>query len=136
MADDNSTVLDHVRRMLERDKNYRVVAAISDATEVVQECHQLKPDLIILDISIGGTSGIEIARQLRDSGCSAKIIFLTVHEDVDYVNAAMGAGGAAYVVKSRLNMDLISAIHAVFSNKLFVSPSLLYVPSSSGNHLV
>jgi DNA-binding NarL/FixJ family response regulator len=74
---------------------------------------------------MGELSGIDIARRLRDSGCSAKIIFLTVHEDVDYLNAAMGAGGSAYVVKSRLSLDLISAITAVLSNKLFISASLL-----------
>jgi DNA-binding NarL/FixJ family response regulator len=122
--------------MLEKAEKYKVVAAISDAVVVVREYHRLRPDLILLDISMGATSGIDIARQLRDSGCSAKIIFLTVHEDSDYVNAAIGAGGSAYVVKSRLNLDLLSAITAVFCNKLFVSPTLLYAPGDSGSRLV
>lgn len=74
---------------------------------------------------MGDVSGIDVARDLRDSGCNAKIIFLTVHEDSDYLNAGMGAGGSAYVVKSRLNQDLISAINAVLSNKIFVSPSMM-----------
>ena len=65
-------------------------------------------------------------RQLRDLGCSAKIVFLTVHQDRDYVNAAIGAGGSAYIVKSRLNLDLLHAIRAVLANKLFVSASLMY----------
>ena len=128
LADDNCTVLDHVRKMLEKEKDYKVVAVISDGAIVVREYLKLRPDVIALDISMGALSGIEIARQLRDSGCSAKIIFLTVHEDFDYVNAAMGAGGSAYVVKSRLNMDLFSAITAVLSNKLFVSPNLMSLP--------
>jgi len=51
-------------------------------------------------------------------------VFLTVHEDIDFMNAAMGAGGSAYVVKSRLSLDLFSAISTVLSNKLFVSASL------------
>jgi DNA-binding NarL/FixJ family response regulator len=136
LADDNSAVLDHVRKMLEKAEKYKVVAAISDAVVVVREYHRLRPDLILLDISMGATSGIDIARQLRDSGCSAKIIFLTVHEDSDYVNAAIGAGGSAYVVKSRLNLDLLSAITAVFCNKLYVSPTLLYAPGDSGSRLV
>lgn len=135
LADDNSAVLDHVRKMLEKGQEYKIVAAISDAVVVVREYHRLRPDLILLDISMGPTSGIDIARQLRDSGCTAKIIFLTVHEDSDYVNAAIGAGGSAYVVKSRLNMDLLSAINAVFCNKLFVSPTLLYAPGDSRNRL-
>lgn len=125
LADDNSLVLIHVSTMLERETHYQVVGAISDGAIVVRESLHLKPDLIILDISMGELSGIDIARRLRDSGCRAKIIFLTVHEDVDYLNAALGAGGSAYVVKSRLSQDLLSAINAVLSNKHFISASLL-----------
>ena len=136
LADDNVAVLDHIRTMLEKEMDCKVVAVISDGATVVREYQRLRPNVISLDISMGLQSGIEIARQLRDSGCTAKIVFLTVHEDSDYVNAAMGAGGSAYVVKSRLNMDLLTAINAVLSGKLFVSPSLLYAPGESGNHRV
>jgi DNA-binding NarL/FixJ family response regulator len=129
LADDNSGVLNHVGKMLEREKGYKVVAAISDGATVVRSSLRLKPDVIILDISMGETSGIDIARQLRDSSCNAKIVFLTVHEDIDFMNAAMGAGGSAYVVKSRLSLDLFSAISTVLSNKLFVSASLWNEPS-------
>jgi DNA-binding NarL/FixJ family response regulator len=125
LADDNSAILAHLSKMFEREKEYKVIASISDGASVVHECLRLRSDVIILDISMGELSGIEVARQLRDSGSRAKIIFLTVHEDADYMNAAMGAGGSAYVVKSRLSLDLFSAIHAVVSNKLFVSASLL-----------
>ena len=125
LADDNSAVLAHVSKMLEREKDYKVVAAVSDGAAIVRECLHLRPDVMILDISMGELSGIDVARQLRDAGCHARIIFLTVHEDADYMNAALGAGGSAYVVKSRLSLDLIPAIHAVLSHKLFVSASLL-----------
>jgi DNA-binding NarL/FixJ family response regulator len=128
LADDNSSVLLHVSKMLAKENNYQVVGAISDGASIVRESLQLRPDLIILDISIGELSGIDVARQLRDSGCNAKIIFLTVHEDVDYLNAAMGAGGSAYVVKSRLSLDLFLAVNAVLAGKLFVSASLLNEP--------
>lgn len=125
LGDDNSAVLDHVGKMLEKEGSYKVVGAVSDGRTVVREYLRLRPDVVILDISMGDVSGIDVARDLRDSGCNAKIIFLTVHEDSDYLNAGMGAGGSGYVVKSRLNQDLISAIHAVLSNKIFVSPSLM-----------
>jgi len=126
LCDDNSAVLDHVGKMLEKEKSYQVVGAIADGRIVVREYLRLRPDVIILDISMADVSGIDIARDLRDSGCQAKIIFLTVHEDSDYVNAGMGAGGSAYVVKSRLSQDLLSAINTVLSNKIFVSPTLMY----------
>jgi DNA-binding NarL/FixJ family response regulator len=126
LSDDNSSVLDHLGKMLEKEKSYKVVGAISDGRVVVREYLQLRPDIVILDISMGEVSGVDVARDLRDSGCRAKIIFLTVHEDSDFVNAAMGAGGSAYVVKSRLNLDLLAAIKAVLCNKLFISPNLMY----------
>jgi two-component system response regulator DegU len=128
LADDNSGILIHVGKMLEKEKQYQVVASISDGATVIRNSLRLKPNVIILDISMGEVSGIDIARQLRDSGCTAKIVFLTVHEDADYLNAAMGAGGSAYVVKPRLSLDLLSAIKAVISNKLFISASLLNEP--------
>ncbi len=128
LADDNSSVLGHVSKMLEKDKRYQVVGAISDGASIVRQSLHLRPDIIILDISMGEMSGIDVARRLRDAGCNAKIIFLTVHEDTDYMHAAMGAGGSAYVVKSRLSLDLIPAINTVLSNKLFVSSNLLNQP--------
>jgi DNA-binding NarL/FixJ family response regulator len=126
LADDNSDILDHVRRMLEKNKSYEVVGAVMDGAAVLSEYSQLRPDVIVLDISMPGLSGIDAARELRDLGCSSKIIFLTVHEDSDYLNAAMSAGGSAYVVKARINTDLICAIKAVLSNQIFVSATLLY----------
>lgn len=124
IADDNSAVLEHVRKMLGKDNRYQVVAAVSNGAEVVREGLRLRPDVILLDISLGEASGIDLARQLRNAGCSAKIVFVTVHEDTDYLNAAIGVGGSGYVVKSRLNLDLLDAIKAALSNQLFVSATM------------
>ena len=124
LADDNSAVLDQVTRMLQDD--YDIVAALKDGHIVVKECLRLKPDVVVLDISMDDVSGIDLARQLRVSGSNAKIIFLTVHEDYEFVNAAIGAGALAYVVKSRLSVDMVSAVKAVLCEKFFVSASLLY----------
>ena len=132
LADDNFAVLDHVRKMLQKEENLEVVGMISDGTVVVREYLRLRPDIILLDISIGEQNGIDVARQLRDLGCNAKVVFLTVHEDSDYMNAAIGAGGSAYVVKSRLNLDLLSAIRAVLCSKLFVSPTMLHIHGEEG----
>lgn len=126
LADDNSAILDHVSTLLDADDEYEVIGAFCNGTSVLREYDQLRPDVIVLDISMELLSGIDVAQQLRDNGCHSKIVFLTVHEDADFVNAAIGAGGSAYVVKSRLGADLIPAIHAALCNKFFVSPSLLY----------
>jgi DNA-binding NarL/FixJ family response regulator len=117
-------VLKQVTRILESD--YEIVATVASGTAALQDCKRLKPDIIVLDISIGEPNGIDVARNLRDSGCDSKIVFLTIHDDSDFVKAAMGAGGSGYVLKSRLGTDLKRALKAVISGKLFVSANLLY----------
>lgn len=123
LADDNSAVLDQVTSALVRD--YDIVSAIKDGKVVVSECMRLDPDIIVLDISMGDENGIDLARALRASGCHSKVIFLTVHEDYDFVNAAIDAGASAYVVKSRLSADLNHAIKAVLAERVFVSANVL-----------
>ena len=125
LADDNAAVLAQVEKVLSKQRNYKVVAAITEGATVVREYLRLRPDAIVLDISMGKVSGIDVARQLRDLGCTAKIVFLSVHEDRDYVNAALGAGGSAYVVKPRLGLDLLPAIDAALTDRLFVSATLM-----------
>jgi DNA-binding NarL/FixJ family response regulator len=126
LADDNSAILNHVTSLLKKTKRYEVVAALRSGAAVLREYRRLSPDIIVLDISMELLSGIDVACHLRDHGCGSKIIFLTVHEDSDYISAAMGAGGSAYVVKSRLGSDLIPAINAALSDRMFVSPTLLH----------
>lgn len=122
LADDNVAVLDHVRKILEKD--YEIVGALHDGESVLRDWTRLKANLIVLDISMGDTNGIELARRLRNSGCRSQIVFLSVHQDPEFVNAALDAGGSAYVVKSRMRRDLATAIEAALSGKHFVSPSL------------
>jgi DNA-binding NarL/FixJ family response regulator len=76
----------------------------------------------VLDISMPGLTGIEAARQLREAGSSAKVVFLTVHERVEFVNACLAEGALGYVVKSRLAVDLIPAIREALSGHRFISP--------------
>jgi len=89
---------------------------VDNEADVLREYDRLKPDVIVLDISIGRRSGIDVACRLRDFGCHSKIVFLTVHEDSEFVNAAMGSGGSAYVVKSQLSNDLSSTIDVCSTN--------------------
>ncbi len=84
----------------------------------------LQPDIMIIDISMPLLNGIEAARQLKQSGSEAKIIILTVHEDPDFVRAAVAAGVSGYVIKSRMATDLVSAVREVLKGRRFLSPSL------------
>lgn len=120
LADDNRAFLHHVEEMLEG--NYQVIGKVVDGDAVCAEVSRLRPDLMVLDISMGEHSGIEIARQLRREGYSGQIVFLSIHEDPDFIGAAIGAGGRGYVFKSRMNTDLGLALQSVLSSQIFISP--------------
>ncbi len=122
LADDNPAILQHATDMLKPE--FDVIGAFLDGESVLQHYEQLKPDVVILDISMGDLSGLDVARRLVQMGHQAKIVFLTVHEEPEFIGAAFGAGGAGYVVKSRLNSDLIDALHASLAGHVFLSPSL------------
>jgi two-component system response regulator NreC len=121
LADDTKAVLDRASTILRENNRFNIVGTVSDGSRVVPECLRLQPDIVVLDISMGDICGIDIARELPDTGWSCKIIFLTVHDDMDFKTAAMEAGGSAYVVKSHMSKELILAINAVLSNKIFIS---------------
>ena len=79
---------------------------------------------MVVDVCMPILSGIEAAQQLREAGSTAKIVFLTVHEDPDFLRSALAAGGAGYVVKSCLASDLRAAIKEALAGRLFVSPTI------------
>jgi DNA-binding NarL/FixJ family response regulator len=123
IADDNPAVLDCVAEML-LDANYEVVGVLRDGNCVSAEVEKVQPDVVILDISMGDVNGLDLARALKKQSPTVKIVFLTVHEDLDFLRAAVVAGGSAYVVKSRLDLDLLTAIQSALLGRLFVSTSL------------
>jgi CheY-like chemotaxis protein len=119
LVDDNRALLELLTGMLE--PTYKIAAALSSGATVVDHAAALLPDLIILDISLGDVSGFDVARRLTKSGCLAKIIFLTLHEDVDFAIVAFSLGAWGYVVKSRLTTDLENAITTVLRGGHFSS---------------
>lgn len=119
LADDNREILETLVDMLQ--SAYTVAAALSDGASVLEQAPALHPDLIILDISLGDMTGFEVVRRLRKAGVAAKVIFLTVHENVDFVDAAFAAGAAGYVYKSRISSDLLEAIKTTCAGGRFSS---------------
>jgi DNA-binding NarL/FixJ family response regulator len=119
LADDNPSMLETIVDIL--GKKYTVVAALSNGACVLDQIDRLRPDLAILDVSLGDMNGFEVARRLRDRGCPAKIIFLTVHEAIDFMSEAFNVGASGYVFKSRVAEDLTKAIDVVINGGRFTS---------------
>ena len=122
LADDNPEVLETLADMLQPD--YVVAGALSDGKSVLEQVAELKPDVIILDISLPDMTGFDVVRQLKKRGSRAKVIFLTVHENIDFVRAAFELDAAGYVFKSRISSDLVEAINTISNGGRFSSAEL------------
>jgi len=122
LADDHQSFLAVAKRLLEPE--FEVVKTVRNGEALIDEAVKLTPDVIVLDISMPKLNGIEAARQLKAAGSTAKIVFLTVHEDLDYVRGALAAGAHGYVIKPRLASDLLPALREVLAGGCFVSPTI------------
>ena len=123
LADDHKEMRDRVTRYLEVE--FDVVEAVADGRTLLDAASRLNPDICLLDISMPSLNGIETAIQLKQLGSKAKVLFLTIHEDVDFLEAALRTGASGYVLKRRIASDLRPAIRDVLAGKTFISSSVV-----------
>jgi DNA-binding NarL/FixJ family response regulator len=119
VADDLALVLSAVSGLLR--ESFDVVAMVSDGPAALDAILEHEPELAILDISMPGMSGIDVAREVKKQSTKTKIVFLTVHEDADILAACLSVGGLGYVIKVYMNNDLIPAMNAALRGRVFVS---------------
>lgn len=119
LADDHLAVVQRVTTLLEA--TFEVIGAARTGREMVSQASQLKPDVIVVDISMPELGGIEAVHQLRELGSTAKVVFLTVHSEDEFVNACFAEGALGYVTKTHMSTDLIPAIHAALLGCPFIS---------------
>ncbi len=119
LVDDNEAMLNRVAAVLTPQCD--VVGAVSDGAAALRAVESLHPEVVVLDVSMPGMTGLEVASRLRESGSTAAVVFLTVHDDEEFVMAAKAAGGIGYVVKRRLGSDLLHAVEEARAGRAFVS---------------
>jgi DNA-binding NarL/FixJ family response regulator len=122
LADDNELLLKRTTEMLAT--SFDVVGVARDGQDLIAKARKLAPDIIIADITMPLLTGIEAVHELRQDGLSAKIVFLTVHQESEFLQACLGEGALGYVIKSHIMADLIPAIRAAMAGERFLSPSL------------
>jgi DNA-binding NarL/FixJ family response regulator len=122
LADDQPEVIATVAEIL--SDRFEIVAAVGDGEGVMDAVARLNPDLLILDISMPILNGIEAARRLNRCSARPKIVFLTVHEDASFVEAAFSVGALGYVLKRQAASDLMPALREVLRGRVFTSPAL------------
>lgn len=118
IADDGGAMRDKIASIIFAE--VEVVAAVCDGEEAVKAIQNFKPDIAILDIVMPAENGIAAARRLRRMGSSIPIVFLSVQDDPEYIEAAKELG-ASYVFKSRMHSDLVLAIRETLAGRIFTS---------------
>jgi DNA-binding NarL/FixJ family response regulator len=119
VADDLAPVLSAVEALLR--ESFEIVGMASDGQTALESAMKKEPDLVVLDISMPGMSGIEVARELKRRGNHAKVVFLTVHEDSDIIATCLSVGALGYVLKALMDSDLIPAMNEALAGRVFVS---------------
>jgi DNA-binding NarL/FixJ family response regulator len=122
LADDHREVIAKVRGVLGDD--FDILEAAENGRQAVTAVLALDPDVFVTDISMPVLNGLQAAQSIQKNNSRVKIIFLTIHEDRDFIAAAFSAGATGYVTKRRLSTDLVLAIQEAMRGHTFISNSI------------
>ena len=122
LADDHLIVLEGMTRLLQTE--YELLPPASDGQLLVETALKTLPDVIVTDISMPILNGIEAIRQLRRKGVKSKVIFLSMHADMEFAARALAAGASGYVLKQSAAEELSRAIKEVLRNKTYLTPRI------------
>jgi DNA-binding NarL/FixJ family response regulator len=128
LADDHALMVDGLRKLLERD--FELVGAVHDGRALLAAARALRPDVILVDISMPRLNGIDAVRQLRVLVPESRLVIVTMHADPTYVAEAFKAGASAYLVKRSAVGELVEGIRAVLRGQRYVARAL---PPRSGD---
>jgi len=124
LAEDHTIVRKGLLSLLKTETGIEVVAEAEDGRQAIEKVAQLKPDVVVMDISMPSLNGLEATRQIKKNYSNVKVLILSVHTDEEYIFQALRAGASGYLVKKAAPMDLINAIQALDRGESFLSPSI------------
>jgi len=124
IADDHGVLRAGLRALLNAEPEFEVVGEAETGEEALHMAESLRPDVVLLDVSMPGLSGIEVTREMRARFPDMRVLILTVHEDETLLREALRAGAAGYIVKRAVEEELIAAILAVWRGDLYVHPAM------------
>ena len=124
LADDHALVRGGLRRILEAEDDLRVVAEAGDADEAIEIAGQLRPRIVLLDVTMPGTPSIDAIPSLLAAAPGCAVVMLTMHDDYGFARDALAAGASGYVLKDAAEGQLVDAIRAVVAGRGYLDPSL------------
>jgi len=124
VADDHTIVAEGLRSLLEPE--FELVGVVQDGRSLIAEAKRIRPEVIVLDISMPLLNGIEAAQQIHKSDPNIKLIFLTMHPDVAFVREAFRAGASAYLLKRAAVSELVTAIRETLKGRSYLTPLITH----------
>jgi DNA-binding NarL/FixJ family response regulator len=124
LADDHALLREGLRALLAAHPGIAVVAEVGDGREALRRAEELKPDVVVMDVSMPGLNGIEAAQMIRAKCPQTQVVMLSMHSSTEHVFRALRAGALGYVLKESAGTEVISAVQAVHAGQRYLSPAL------------
>ena len=124
LADDHTVLRSGLRHMLGSHADFTVVGEAANGLEAIEQARMLKPDLILLDLSMPGIGGLDALVRIRSELPWVKVLVLTMHDDPGYVRHSLAAGAVGYVLKTAADEELLTALRVVANGGTYVYPTL------------
>ncbi len=124
IVDDHAIVREGLRNLLQAQEDIEVIGEAVDGSEAISKTESLKPDVVLMDITMPGIGGLEATRQIKELHPEVKILVLTMHESDEYFFKMLSAGASGYFVKGGSSAELVSALRAVWRGDVFLYPTM------------
>lgn len=124
IVDDHALIREGIKKLLELEDHFEIVALASDGYEALESIKQHKPEVVLLDINMPNMNGIDCLKKIKEQFLDTKVIMLTIHEDADYLIETVNIGAEGYILKDADVSSLVKAIQNVVNGEVYIHPTL------------
>lgn len=124
IVDDHAVLRSGLKLLIDSQADMEIIGETGSGREAVSMASELKPRVVLLDLSLDDMNGLDILSELKSLSPETKVLVLTMHDDEGYLHTALEGGGDGYILKKAADIELLTAIRAVHRNEIFLDPSL------------